>query len=71
MAKRLECMEEACTECERIVLRTYCELRRAGYDDRAAFDSAMHVLQLRHPGHGPAYYRERTARMISPQRAAS
>lgn len=62
----IHCAEDSCTECERIVLRVYCELRRAGYAERQAFDSAMHVLELRHPGHSYDYYRARTSGMISP-----
>jgi hypothetical protein len=70
MVSRVECAEDACTECERIVLRVYCELRRAGYDDRRAFQSAMHVLELRHPGHERDYYRARADHMIAPERVA-
>ena len=62
--------ESECRDCERIVLRAYGELRRAGYSDRQAFQSAMHVLELRHPGHGRDYYRIRAARMIDPRYAA-
>ena len=66
----IHCAEDACTECERIVLRVYCELKRAGYAERQAFDSAMHVLELRHPGHSRAYYKTRTSTMIAPEQAA-
>jgi hypothetical protein len=65
MRSRVACAEEACSECGRIVARVYGELRRAGYNDAGAFRSAMHVLELRHPGHGADYYRRRTAAMIA------
>jgi len=70
MIARIACAEEACTECERIVGRVYSELRRAGYGERPAFQSAMHVLALRHPGHEREYYQRRARAIIAPEHAA-
>ena len=65
MRRKAQCAEETCTECSTIVVRAYRELRSGGYGDRAAFDSALRVLKLRHPGHDEAYYRSRTAEWIA------
>jgi hypothetical protein len=46
------------------LLRTYKELRAAGYDDRNAFQAAIHVLTLRHPGHERDYYSGLAAQWI-------
>jgi len=60
------CSEEDCT-CERIVLRTYRELRDKGRSDREAFLSAVQVLALRHPGHERYYYFSRIAKWLGRQ----
>jgi len=59
------CLEESCTGCRSILLRVYRELRAAGYDDPKAFESAVRVLELRHPGHGREHYRGLTAQWIA------
>ncbi len=69
MTAKIFCPEEHCTECRDIVVRVYRELRRSGEADRAAFKSALHVLELRHPGRGAAYYREKAAHWIDASRA--
>jgi hypothetical protein len=57
------CAERLC-QCRGILLRTYKELRAAGYDDRNAFQAAIHVLTLRHPGHERDYYSGLAAQWI-------
>ena len=52
----LSCFSETCIDCEAIVTRAYRELRKKGDDDRSAFLSAVHVLELRHPGHDRRQY---------------
>jgi hypothetical protein len=69
MNEKVRCAQEPCTECRDIVVRVYDELRRAGSGDRSAFQSALHVLKLRHPGHGPTYYRDKAAHWIDSSRA--
>jgi hypothetical protein len=64
MPHKIRCADENCTDCRSIVERVYNELRRSGENDRAAFEAALHVLKLRHPGHGADYYRERAAAWI-------
>ena len=59
------CSEDHCTECSGIVLRTYSELRDLGYDDPKAFQSAVRVLKLRHPGHTHDYYLGLAAKWIA------
>jgi len=58
------CDEEPCTECRGILLRTYTELRASGCGDEHAFDAAVRVLALRHPGHDHGYYAGRAAEWI-------
>jgi hypothetical protein len=57
------CAELLC-QCKSVLLRTYNELRIAGYDDRNAFHAATHVLTLRHPGHAQNYYSGLAAQWI-------
>ena len=57
------CADRLC-QCRGILLRTYSELRAAGYDDRNAFQAAAHVLTLRHPGHDRDYYSALAAKWI-------
>ena len=57
------CAEQLC-QCRGILVRTYNELRAAGYDDRHAFEAATHVLTLRHPGHDRNYYSGLAAQWI-------
>jgi hypothetical protein len=64
LSAKIPCAEDHCTACEDIVVRVYDELRQSGYGDRDAFQSAIHVLKLRHPGHDADYYRERASRWI-------
>jgi hypothetical protein len=64
MSELIPCGKEECHECERIVVRTYRELRAADYSDRDAFISAVRVLELRHPGHERSYYFRRVARAL-------
>lgn len=45
-------------------MRAYRELRRKGESDRSAFISAVHILQLRHPGHDRGEYFLRVARWL-------
>ena len=56
VAVRVLCSDEVCTECRSIVANVYNELRRLGHGDRAAFASAVRVLELRHPGHDKEHY---------------
>jgi len=48
-------MQDECTECRGILLRVYRELREAGYSDSKAFQSAVRVMELRHPGRERGY----------------
>ena len=64
MAVRILCSDEVCTECRGIITRVYEDLRRAGHNDRAAFASAVHVLELRHPGHDKGHYLNLVAEWI-------
>lgn len=59
------CAEDNCTECRGILVRVYRELRAAGYDDPKAFQSAVRVLELRHPGHDGDYYLGLAAQWIA------
>lgn len=58
------CSNDHCTECRGILVRTYRELRGTGYGDEKAFLAAVHVLELRHPGHTRDYYARLTAQWI-------
>jgi hypothetical protein len=58
------CSNDHCTECRGILVRTYRELRGAGYGDEKAFLAAVHVLELRHPGHTRDYYTRLSAQWI-------
>jgi hypothetical protein len=64
MSEPIPCGKEDCEECERIIVRTYRELRASDYSDRDAFISAVRVLELRHPGHARSYYFRRVARAL-------
>jgi hypothetical protein len=64
MSEQIPCVKEDCDECERVVVRTYRELRAADYSDRDSFISAVRVLELRHPGHERYYYFLRVARAL-------
>ena len=64
MSERVSCDTEDCVECARIVVRTYRELRNADYSDRDAFISAVHVLELRHPGQERWFYFRNVARAL-------
>ena len=64
MAERVNCDEEDCVECARIVVRTYHELRRANYSDRDAFISVVRVMELRHPGRDRWFYFRNVARAL-------
>jgi hypothetical protein len=64
MSEQGPCAKEGCEECERAVVRTYRELRMADYSDRDAFMSAVHVLELRHPGHDRLFYFKSVARAL-------
>ena len=55
---------QGCSECARVVVRTYRELRQADYSDRDAFMSAVRVLELRHPGHDRWFYFRTVARAL-------
>ena len=57
------CADRLC-QCRGILLRTYSELRAAGYDGPNAFQAATHVLMLRHPGHDRDYYSALAAQWI-------
>jgi hypothetical protein len=57
------CAEQLC-QCKSILVRTYNELRAAGYGDHSAFQAATHVLTLRHPGHDRDYYSGLAAQWI-------
>ena len=64
MSERIPCDPEGCQECARIIVRAYRELRNADYSDRDAFISAVHVLELRHPGHDRWFYFRNVARAL-------
>lgn len=56
MGSQPTCLSDECSDCEAVVTRAYRELRSKGESDRSAFLSAVHILQLRHPGHDRADY---------------
>ena len=64
MSEQVNCDQEGCLECAGIIVRTYRELRKADYTDRDAFISAVHVLELRHPGHDRLFYFQNVARAL-------
>ena len=68
MAVQILCSDEVCSECHSIVANVYNELRRLGHGDRAAFASAVHVLELRHPGHNRDHYIDLAAKWIAAER---
>jgi len=67
----LSCLSETCNDCEAVVTRAYRELRRKGESDRSAFISAVHILQLRHPGHDRGDYFLWVARWLGSRPEAS
>jgi hypothetical protein len=42
--------KEFCGACRQVIVRTYREMRAHGQDDPEAFQVALNVLVLRHPG---------------------
>lgn len=54
MGSRTTCLSDKCAEA--VVTRAYRELRSKGESDRSAFLSAVHILELRHPGHDRGDY---------------
>ena len=49
--------DEFCERCQVVVKRAYGSMRLAGRNDRSAFDAAVRVLSLRHPGHPSDQYK--------------
>ena len=65
VARHILCSDEVCTDCRGIITRVYEDLRRAGDNDRAAFASAVRVLELRHPGQDKEHYVNLVAEWIA------
>jgi hypothetical protein len=69
MSERVVCDEKGCTECERVIVRTYGELREEKCSDGDALNFCADLLELRHPGHGWYYYFCCTARLLGRTRS--
>ena len=69
MSVRVVCDEKGCTECERVIVRTYGELREEKCSDGDALNFCADLLELRHPGHCWYYYPCCTARLLGRTRS--